>query len=391
MAARSVPRYTLHKPTGYARVRIGGKDHYLGVYGSPDSHQRYAALIADWQSRQGESPKNLTLGQVALMYLEHCRSYYVKDGHETSEVVCSRVALRYITRIYGMESVAAFSPKKLTAARQQMIADGLARTCINGYVARIRRMFRWGVAEELVPATVLKSLEAVAGLQRGRTQAKESKAVKPVPEAHINAVETHVPPTIWGIIQFQLWTGARPSEALLLRGRDLNVQGEVWEYRPASHKTEHHDKDRLILIGQRGQAVLREFLSTNLDAYVFAPAGSDGRKPYRRDSYRLAIIRGCELAFEMPDELRHIATAVAKLPKAKQPAERKRLQRLATEWHRDHCWSPHQLRHNFATLARREFGIEAARVTLGHSSAVTTEIYAERDIEAARAVVARIG
>src|SRR3954470_6101476 len=101
MSARSVPRYTLHKPTGYARVRIGGKDHYLGEFGSPDSHQRYAALIADWQSRQGESPKNLTLGQVAIMYLEHCRSYYVKDGRETSEVICSRVALRYIVRLYG--------------------------------------------------------------------------------------------------------------------------------------------------------------------------------------------------------------------------------------------------------------------------------------------------
>jgi site-specific recombinase XerD len=36
------------------------------------------------------------------------------------------------------------------------------------------------------------------------------------------------------------------------------------------------------------------------------------------------------------------------------------------------------LRHTFATRVRKEHGLEAAQVLLGHSKADTTQIYAER-------------
>jgi integrase len=124
-------------------------------------------------------------------------------------------------------------------------------------------------------------------------------------------------------------------------------------YRPDSHKLEHHGKERVIAIGPTGQKVLSEFLPLQgTEEPVFAVPGT--ARPYRRDSYTNAIRRGCE---------------AAGVP----------------------IWGPNRLRHNFATLARKEFGIEAARVTLGHSSAATSEIYAERDLEQARAVVAKIG
>ncbi|MBI1901755.1 MAG: site-specific integrase [Planctomycetia bacterium] len=54
-------------------------------------------------------------------------------------------------------------------------------------------------------------------------------------------------------------------------------------------------------------------------------------------------------------------------------------------------WHPHQLRHNAATSLRREFGIEVARIILGHATAFTTEIYAEADREAARAAIGKVG
>lgn len=44
---RSIPRYCLLKPTGQARVIIGGRHICLGVYGTPDSHKRYTAEIAN--------------------------------------------------------------------------------------------------------------------------------------------------------------------------------------------------------------------------------------------------------------------------------------------------------------------------------------------------------
>ena len=38
--SRRIPGYVHHKPTGQARVRINGKDYYLGKFGSPESHER---------------------------------------------------------------------------------------------------------------------------------------------------------------------------------------------------------------------------------------------------------------------------------------------------------------------------------------------------------------
>ena len=43
----SVPAYTHHRASGQARVRIAGRDVYLGPYGSAESRERYARLIAE--------------------------------------------------------------------------------------------------------------------------------------------------------------------------------------------------------------------------------------------------------------------------------------------------------------------------------------------------------
>jgi hypothetical protein len=50
-----------------------------------------------------------------------------------------------------------------------------------------------------------------------------------------------------------------------------------------------------------------------------------------------------------------------------------------------------QLRHNAATRIRAAYGIEAARIILGHSSAVTSEIYAEADRENAKKIMGQMG
>ena len=42
-------------------------------------------------------------------------------------------------------------------------------------------------------------------------------------------------------------------------------------------------------------------------------------------------------------------------------------------------WTPHRLRHNAATRVRRDFGLEAAQVILGHARADVTQLYAETD------------
>ena len=54
-------------------------------------------------------------------------------------------------------------------------------------------------------------------------------------------------------------------------------------------------------------------------------------------------------------------------------------------------WSPNQLRHTVGTDIRQKYGLEAAQVTLGHSQADVTQLYAERDADLAREVARKIG
>ena len=91
---------------------------------------------------------------------------------------------------------------------------------------------------------------------------------------------------------------------------------------------------------------------------------------YTNVSYRRAIARGCDKA-----------NRAAHIEDRNQPTDRAPI----PQWH------PHQLRHNAATRFRKEYGLDAARVVLGHRSAAVTEIYAEIDHAKAQDVMARIG
>ncbi len=54
-------------------------------------------------------------------------------------------------------------------------------------------------------------------------------------------------------------------------------------------------------------------------------------------------------------------------------------------------WHPNRLRHAFATIVRKDEGLEAAQVLLGHSRADITQVYAERDESLAIKIAAKIG
>ena len=114
--------------------------------------------------------------------------------------------------------------------------------------------------------------------------------------------------------------------------------------------------------------------------YGNRPGTNRKRKPKRtpRDrydvnSYRRAIQRACDGA-----------DAKAKADSIKAGNE-PTAERVVPRWH------PHQLRHNFATMIRRQYGIETARILLGHRSTAVTELYAEVDRGRVREIVSKIG
>ena len=71
-------------------------------------------------------------------------------------------------------------------------------------------------------------------------------------------------------------------------------------------------------------------------------------------------------------------------------AYRRAIARVCQE-HKIPQWSPHQPRHNFATDIRRQANLEVARLLLGHSDQAAAAIYAERDLDAARELMRRLG
>src|SRR5262249_10171384 len=148
---------------------------------------------------------------------------------------------------------------------------GLARGVVNQRVGRIVRAFKWGVENELVPVAVLQSLKAVRGLAKGRSPARETAPVKPVPESYVDAVLPFVLSPVRAMIQLQRVTGMRPGEACVMRACDIDMTGPVWLYRTEQHKTSWRGHQRVIALGPRAQEIVRPFLKLDTQAYLFSP------------------------------------------------------------------------------------------------------------------------
>jgi integrase len=108
-----------------------------------------------------------------------------------------------------------------------MIAAGWSRKLINQRVGRVRRAFKFGVENELVPAAVLHALAAVPGLQAGRTAARETAPVEPADDAVVDATQPFLRPAVRAMVWVQRLTGMRPGEVCQLRAADHDTGGPV--------------------------------------------------------------------------------------------------------------------------------------------------------------------
>jgi len=256
-----IPKYRRHKKI-YARVVLSGREIYLGIYGSSESKEAYERIVAEWLSEGRKTPKPRRMSaaarrqedqdggivrvtELAVRYYDQAVDYYVKEGEPTSELDGIRYILSVFRKYYGSVAVDEFGPAELKTLRSEFIRMGWCRTTINKQIARITRMFRWGVSEALVRPETLMALKSVPGLRAGRSQAREPRKVLPVSEAEIEAIRPHASPVIMAMIDIQKLTGMRPGEVCRLRTTDLDMSGKVWEYRPVSHKTQHLGRSRV--------------------------------------------------------------------------------------------------------------------------------------------------
>ncbi|MEM6692880.1 MAG: site-specific integrase [Planctomycetota bacterium] len=409
---RSVPKYRKKTVNGiaYALVTIEGKEIYLGPFGTKASRVEYDRIIAEYLSN-GRSMRPKEMEPIAVVkviaeYWKHAKTYYLKNGKATSELAAMKTVLKPVRRLYGRHPAVDFGPLALKAIRNEWIRAGHSRGTINKNVQRIVRAFRWAASEELIPVTIPQALATVKGLKKGRTRAKETKPILSIDLAIVERTMACLCGVVQDMIRVQLLTGMRPGEVCSIRPMDVDRSGDVWEYRPDSHKTEHHEKERVVYIGPEAQAVLSPYLLRAAESHCFSPkeavsqqqaaqhvarvtplshgnrpgfcstglAGARAKRPpgdwYTSDSYRRAIHRACDEAFPPVDEIEGDALKV---------------------WQSSQRWSPNRLRHTRGTEVRKRFGLEAAQVILGHAAANVTEIYAERDAEKARDVARRSG
>ncbi|MCK6462010.1 MAG: site-specific integrase, partial [Planctomycetes bacterium] len=351
---------------------------------------------AEWMSggpARPVSPEALTINRLILLYSDHARDYYRPEGGGKSrELECIELALGRLRRLYGSTLAAGFGARQLKALRQDLLVSGakrtkktLSRKTINEYVNRVRRLFRWAVAEELVPSTVLESLRAVENLRRGRSAAREPEPVRPVADADIDTVIGRVSAQVGGMIRLQLLTGMRPGEVLAMRAGEVDRDGDDWVYAPAHHKSAHRGRTRRIFLGPRSREILMPFLEgRRADQYVFCPTEAEQARHARQRLERKSRVQPSQVDRRKEDPMT-------------KPGDRYTIaayRRAITRACEDAgipAWNPHRLRHSAGTRIRREYGLEASRVVLGHGYGAITEVYAERDEALAAKVMRETG
>jgi integrase len=409
---RRIPKYRLNSTTDRACVELNGHVHWLGQFGSEESRQKYDRLIAEWLANGRHVPErkpaaDVTVIELIARFWEHAQGFYVNgECAQTGEADNYRLALKPLKALYGYTNARDFGPLCLAAVQQKMIELGWCRNVVNRQTGRLKYVFKWAVSKRLFPAANYQELLAVGGLRKGKSEARETRRVRPVDVAHVDAAKAFLPPTVRAMVDLQLLTGMRPTEVCIIRGCDIDTSDDaLWVYRPQFHKTEHHAVERVVFLGERAQQIIHPHLKPNPTAYLFSPKDAEawrhdqakthrrhGQKPnpkmtdralgerYDDNSYRRAVARACAKADKAAREQRR--KVIVEKGIALDPAEDVK---IVPRWH------PNQLRHTAATRLRKAFGLETARVILGHQSAAMTEVYAEQDREKARRIMAQVG
>lgn len=416
---KPTPSYVLHKQSGQGRLvwydQTGSRQQKLlpGPFGSSESLAAKARLeleIATSPTRSPVADRNgISVNELLLAFLEHAeRHYRDPHGNPTGELREYKLVSKHVRVLYGETPAADFGPLKLKAIRRRMIDARMCRGVVNQRIGRVRRIVKWGVGEELVPPAVYQALAAVAGLQQGRTEARETQPVKPVPADVMDATLPHLTPHVRAMVELLRYTGMRPAEVCAMTLNQIE-RGEVWTYRPVRHKTAHHGKARAVPLGPKARAVLSAFLAGRVlepDEPIFSPRRSQEErfarmranreskvqpsqvsrkkaKPerapterYTPESIAHAVAAACGRAFPPPTPLAKWADETAAGWKARLSEGQHEEVKV---WRKTHCWHPYQLRHSFATEVRKQHGLEAAQVLLGHSRADVTQVYAERN------------
>jgi integrase len=307
--------YSLHRPTGQAYVRVRGRIHYLGKYGTHESRVRHRNIVAAAMAQQeaADLMRPLSVGElcerfVTAMREEHGpRSWWAERARAVALTVCAKHA--------GVEA-AAFGPKALQDIQQTLLAEGrLSRYGINRSKQHIVAMFKWAVAQELVPPSAWHALQAVRALRRGK--GRDNPPRLPADSAAVDAVVAHLMANgntgAALCIRFMRATGCRPGEAFAATAADFRLSDPLPTYTVREHKNTHRGMERVVPLNVAAVGAVRDALAARPLTHgpLFVNSAGHGWEK----SVMLNIVKRACAALGIqhwtPYQLRHLAATEA--------------------------------------------------------------------------------
>jgi len=406
--AGALPAMRLHKQSGQARIRINGREHRLGPFGSAEAQVRYDQLLAAYLASGRTSveaaahatqraaptpdpdPADLTIGDLCVRWLKTIQDD--RDDWKSSSKYQGALAAARALRPVAKMPARDFGPRQLIEVRAtlartpvvQRFRDGTtgaprprSRSYVNETVGRIVQMFRWAVPLELVPPDKAAGLREIPRLKPGELSAvAESTERTAVDDQAVEAILSHLTGPMRALVQFLRLTGCRPSEGAILRMADVARRADgAWEYRPQRHKNKWRGQGRVIFIGPKAQAVIIEILGRRgPDAYVFDPRLAVQSRRRRAETIPMANPK-------TPARVRDHYDAAA---------IRRAIQR-ACDQAKQPKWFPYMLRYARSGEVRRRHGDHAAQGTLGDRSRAMLDRYAPVQGDAAAAAALATG
>lgn len=374
--------------SGQARIKIRGREYYLGPWNSVESHREYQRLYnetlikpPDVVAKIPAIKKGQTLVEVFADFVVAMKKERGDDWRELDQY---RRALSIVDRVCPNIRIDDFDTRHLSAVRDAMVSGswmnaieranvldrgkpiGWSRSYANQQIVRVRSVVRWAESMGTAPRGAWEHLRTLRRIRLGQPNVRHSDEKRQaVGWDRVEPVLPHLRPSVRALVLVLWWTGARPSEIVQMRACDLRECDDSLEYRPREHKTRHLGKDRLIVLGPRAASAIRPILDRakkrSLAAVVF-PA-SPRRQPKGRGPVRPMTVNGLCRAVQ-------VACRSAGVER----------------------WTPYQLRHAAKLRITRELGLDAARAALGHSSIGTTNNYASmQDAETAHLAAKKCG
>ncbi|MCC7395716.1 MAG: site-specific integrase [Planctomycetes bacterium] len=380
-----MPKLGVHKATGQARVTLNGTTFYLGKAGTIEAHAKYAELVKTWlaQGQQAIRPA-ATVVQLATsvrevfdQFLAHADATgrYSKGGKPGTHYRRFEWIRDSLGAALGNPPVAKLTESSLVLWRDLLERDkGRTRPGINRLVACALLVLKWGRARGLVPKVVWADVSTIEPLKRGEVgdRPDHGKPRRAVTNEEANKVAAHASRQVGAMIRLQSMLGMRPSEVCAMRWADIDkapIPGDrtkCWTYTVPAGKTSHHGHVTRFLLPLAAQKILNEFPAA-ANAYIFSPASAMAerrellREARKSDPTKQTELRDSTARRDYADrwgvnEYRH---AVARACRAAGVP----------------CFTPHELRHGFATWAANTLSLGAASAACNHRSVATTQRY----------------